>query len=240
MIVFHTKKEFAPPASIAASSSTASEAKQDRPREDHPSSRRKAATSLLAMFRRCALALLALTLSSAGARKYACARAETGREITVDCGSELVSDVEFASFGTPTGTCTAATGNADFRRDPKCHSAASISALEDKCLGQSTCMFVVSPELFGGSPTCTGVADSRRWLSVRIACGSVTKEVVITVPAQPPLAVGWLFIGFVFVVLSLYFGMGIAYKVRMPPPRPRVHHDRLQCAASSCARSRIF
>ena len=50
-----------------------------------------------------------------------------------------------------------------------CHSLRSEAVLEERGLGQTTCMFVVSDELFGDP--CTG---RPKWLAARLACGDHT------------------------------------------------------------------
>ena len=50
-----------------------------------------------------------------------------------------------------------------------CHSMRSEAVLEERCLGQTTCMFVVSDELFGDP--CKG---RPKWLAARLACGDHT------------------------------------------------------------------
>lgn len=78
------------------------------------------------------------------------------------------AQVAFASFGTPTGRCDDAMQEANFKSSA-CHSMRSEAVLEERCLGQTTCMFVVSDELFGDP--CKG---RPKWLAARLACGDHT------------------------------------------------------------------
>jgi hypothetical protein len=101
-------------------------------------------------------------------KRYSCAEAKDRDEIIFDCGGEFISQVAFASFGTPTGRCDDAMQEANFKSSA-CHSMRSEAVLEERCLGQTTCMFVVSDELFGDP--CKG---RPKWLAARLACGDHT------------------------------------------------------------------
>lgn len=156
--------------------------------------------------------LLALLLSSARAsgdgREHTCARQDVGQEAIFECGGSLITAVEFASFGTPRGSCNADSGVVAGAGNGNCHAANTVAAVEDRCLGQSTCMFTVTSELFG-SYHCTQGDGSRRWLMAQLKCGDDVQ------PVQPRGAgFGWQFIMLVFLVFGLYLGLGIAYKVK--------------------------
>ena len=152
-----------------------------------------------------------LVSSISAANQLSCATANEGFEIIFDCGGELISAVRFASYGTPRGSCDAGTGMDSFQVVPECHAASSVASVEDKCLGQSTCMFIVGAEQFGGAPKCKAAQTSKRWLSATLACGDGRsgKEV-----ESAGLGAGWQFIFFVFFSFALYFALGVAYKVK--------------------------
>jgi hypothetical protein len=152
-----------------------------------------------------------LVSSVSAAAHLSCATANEGFEIVFDCGGELISAVPFASFGTPRGSCDAGTGEANFQVVAECHAAISMASVEDKCLGQSTCMFIVGADQFGGAPKCKAAQTSKRWLSATLACGDVRsgKELDGT-----GWGAGGQFIFFVFFSFALYFALGIAYKVK--------------------------
>ena len=83
--------------------------------------------------------------------------------LRLDSHTLAVSAVDFGSFGRPTGTCDE---GSRLEIDRSCHARDSIASLEDRCLGQSTCLFTVRSEvglllaalplepLIGGATTC--------------------------------------------------------------------------------------
>ncbi|KAK7307507.1 hypothetical protein VNO77_40637 [Canavalia gladiata] len=73
---------------------------------------------------------------------------------------QAISSIKFASFGTPLGTC----GNYE---QGVCHSPASYSILEKKCIGKPRCTITVSNSNFGQDP-CPNVLKR---LSVEAVCG---------------------------------------------------------------------
>ncbi|KAJ3702733.1 hypothetical protein LUZ61_006438 [Rhynchospora tenuis] len=56
-----------------------------------------------------------------------------------------ISEIKFASFGTPLGTC------GSFQKGT-CHSPSSNTILEKKCVGRERCTVTISPNNFGGDP----------------------------------------------------------------------------------------
>ncbi|KAK9113047.1 hypothetical protein Scep_020566 [Stephania cephalantha] len=58
---------------------------------------------------------------------------------------QLITNIKFASFGTPYGTC------GSFQQGP-CHSPSSYATLEKRCIGQQRCMVTISASTFGGDP----------------------------------------------------------------------------------------
>ena len=105
-------------------------------------------------------------------KRYSCATARADDEIVFDCGGEFISSVNFASYGAPSGRC-AGTDGSTLRR-AGCHAARSQAVLEERCLGQTTCMFVVSDELFGKDP-CPGRAKQ---LAALHAASEMSEETV--------------------------------------------------------------
>jgi len=152
--------------------------------------------------------LLAAACGGAAASSHptSCAVANEGEEIVFDCGGDLISAVEFGSYGRPRGTC----GDSSFERDDGCHAAQTVSSLEDRCLGQATCLFTVTASTFGGAPHCSG-GNSKRWLAAVLQCGD--SSTVAPTVAPTGLGIGWQFNMFVFVVVVLYCGLGVAYNI---------------------------
>jgi hypothetical protein len=95
-----------------------------------------------------------------------------------------------------------------------CHSMRSEAVLEERCLGQTTCMFVVSDELFGDP--CKG---RPKWLAARLACGDHTALDFAAREAaararRTGMGGGWKFVVLVSAVFVAYCALGVAYKVR--------------------------
>ena len=76
----------------------------------------------------------------------------------LSCGSSTISAVDFASWGTPTGTCGAYSVNA------ACHAANSTAIVSAACLGRSQC--TLTPSAFGPSPCGGGTVR----LAVQLQC----------------------------------------------------------------------
>ena len=146
---------------------------------------------------------------------YTCAEAKDGKEVIFDCGGEVIHSVMFASYGKPGGHCDSSGVTGQFLANPACHSPRSTDALEERCLGGSTCMFVVSAEMFG--EPCAG---QEKWFSATLECGDHAAAAVLAAEearrtaGQQHLSTGWKFVIFVFALFGLYFTLGIAYSVR--------------------------
>jgi len=143
-----------------------------------------------------------------------CVTAKEGDEIVVDCGGQFISQIKFASYGMPQGKCVAGQEDQSFTIKSSCHSSRSEAVVEERCLGQTTCMFTVTADLFGGDP-CPSVEDTKRVAAV-LGCGdSLTSDTTDTVPepVRPP-HYGWKFIFFVFFVFGLYITLGVVYNIK--------------------------
>jgi len=140
-------------------------------------------------------------------KKTACSEANEGDEVVFDCGGEFISTIKFASYGQPSGACDS------FTSKSSCHSKRTEAVIEDRCLGQTTCMFTVSSDLFGGDP-CPSSSSTKKLAAVLLCGSSLTAEE----PAAAPVAVrsrrGWKFIFLVFMLFGIYLTAGIAYNVR--------------------------
>jgi hypothetical protein len=158
-----------------------------------------------------AAAALSATSAAMGTQKpTACAVSNENEEVVFDCGGELISDVQFASFGTPHGTCA----NKDaMYRDDDCHFVGTMAALEDRCLGQATCIFSVLASTFGTAPACSGSASGARWLAAVVVCGNTPTE---RGEAAAPSGIGliWKLNLLILLAFACYFGLGFLYKSR--------------------------
>ncbi|KAH7657472.1 Beta-galactosidase protein [Dioscorea alata] len=72
---------------------------------------------------------------------------------------QKMSQIKFASFGTPQGVCGSYSEGA-------CHAHESYDAFEKNCIGQQYCAVAVAPQIFGGDP-CPGTMKK---LSVEAIC----------------------------------------------------------------------
>eukprot|EP00475_Leptophrys_vorax_P014519 TRINITY_DN20832_c0_g1_i2.p1 TRINITY_DN20832_c0_g1~~TRINITY_DN20832_c0_g1_i2.p1 ORF type:complete len:770 (+),score=190.41 TRINITY_DN20832_c0_g1_i2:43-2352(+) len=75
---------------------------------------------------------------------------QVGVELMCPSPSQVISAIDFASYGTPTGGC------GDFVMSGACHSANSTSLVEDTCLNRNRC--VVFMDKFGDP--CPGVSKN--------------------------------------------------------------------------------
>jgi hypothetical protein len=75
-----------------------------------------------------------------------------GKVLSVTCpSSQVISSVQFASFGTPKGSCgSLAKGS--------CDASSSLSVFESNCMGKNRCSFNVSDKIFGDP--CVGIGKS--------------------------------------------------------------------------------
>ncbi len=86
-----------------------------------------------------------------------------GEGLKLSCGEDggVISEVLFASFGNPTGTC-------GWYRRGSCHAENSAEEVKKLCLGKSSCEVPTSSDFWGRG--CSAVPN--RWLSVAVQCQS--------------------------------------------------------------------
>ncbi|MCH9755811.1 MAG: hypothetical protein K0U37_01295 [Gammaproteobacteria bacterium] len=88
-----------------------------------------------------------------------CDTANEGGQVSITCPNPTtVQSIEFASYGTPTGSC----GNFALGA---CHAATSVAVVEAACLGQTSCTVNASNGLFGDP--CSGTPKR---LYVEVTC----------------------------------------------------------------------
>lgn len=105
--------------------------------------------------------------------------------ISLSCGansdrnapSGVISAILFASYGTPSGTCTGAPGsgsnNNSFAVNASCHAPTSVSVVTQACMGRANCTIDVSTATFGGVDPCDKVV---KHLSVAVACNGTVPD----------------------------------------------------------------
>ena len=84
---------------------------------------------------------------------------------TCPSGQKIVS-VDFASYGTSTGTC----GN---YKTSSCHASSSKSIVENACLGKNSCKVATLHTIFGDP--CPGVGKN---LKYQVTCATGMYEIV--------------------------------------------------------------
>ena len=98
-----------------------------------------------------------------------------GHTIELRCpGGSNISAIEFAAFGTPTGSC-----DTKFTQGV-CNSKTASSVVAHLCLGQESCRIEPTSQQFGGDP-CTG---TKKHLAVRVKCDSRPPS---PPPSPPPV-----------------------------------------------------
>jgi hypothetical protein len=92
----------------------------------------------------------------------------------LDCGSGYITEILFASFGTPNGEC------GGFGVNNSCHASTSIPIVESMCLGQSSCTIVPTDSVF--TDPCYGTLKR---LYVQAQCSNdETYSLTATIPAN--------------------------------------------------------
>ena len=123
--------------------------------------------------------------------KQGCAVVDVGGTATLSCpGTELVTDISFASYGVIGGSCPAAlTHNPLCDADnPKGWGANAAFVVDALCRGKPKCNVPVSAGLFGSEFPCTG--GGKKALGVMWACAAA--------PASPadPVPTLWQGVGY--------------------------------------------
>uniref|UniRef100_A0A6P3ZWY6 Beta-galactosidase n=1 Tax=Ziziphus jujuba TaxID=326968 RepID=A0A6P3ZWY6_ZIZJJ len=96
--------------------------------------------------------------------------------VNLQCGpGQSISAIEFASFGTPSGTC------GSFHIGT-CHAPNSRSIIEKKCVGQKSCSVTISNSIFGADP-CPNVLKR---LTVEAVCSKAVKGTGPTILDEDP------------------------------------------------------
>jgi len=104
-----------------------------------------------------------------------CSKASEGMLFTLSCGLNggVISSIEFASYGLPTGGCGA------YGYNPSCQATNTSSVVSSQCVGQKSCELVVSNAMFGDP-----CKNKKKWLSVQAVCSSsstLTAEVEVPI-----------------------------------------------------------
>ena len=112
------------------------------------------------------LASSSWSVSGAAPGYTECASVAENSDAVLTCDGGVFTDVAFASYGTPSGSCAKG-----FTEDPTCNAATSVSVVKAACVGKSSCTITASNDKFGGDP-CVNVPKQ---LSVALT-GSCTNK----------------------------------------------------------------
>jgi len=109
-----------------------------------------------------------------------CGFASENSILNLHCIGGTITSIDFASFGTPTGSC----GNYSIG---SCNSPNSMSAVSSLCLNQASCSIPANNANFGGDP-CYGTAKS---LAVQVSgCPIPIVTLSVTIPVGSDAVVG--------------------------------------------------
>ena len=86
----------------------------------------------------------------------------------------VIKSVDFASFGTPTGSCAAG-----FAANSSCSAPDSTAVVERECLNKASCSVDATNHNFFGNNTNNTCFSPGRTLAVKVTCGG-------GVPTPPP------------------------------------------------------
>ncbi len=113
--------------------------------------------------------VLVSPVSSAGL----CDTASEGNSLTLNCPSgQVITEVNFASYGTPGGSCGSFTTGS-------CNASNSLSVVSDACEGKNSCTVYAGNDNFGDP--CYGTVKK---LAAQVVCGVATHPT--PTPSPPP------------------------------------------------------
>ena len=114
-------------------------------------------------------------LSFVSSQSQFCFSSHEGGTVSVACSSGLIiAAVNFASYGTPTGTCGA-------YNTSSCHAPSSYSVVANVCIDQPTCSIDAKNKVFGDP--CDG--DFKR-LYVQVTCSDPSSSPTTVTPSATP------------------------------------------------------
>ena len=99
-----------------------------------------------------------------------CTISEEGQTAVLNCKNGEITKIEFASYGTPEGSC-----ENDFTKS-SCHSENSVSKVEEPCLGKSSCEVPANNDVFGDP--CPNV---KKHLYIKYLCEGEVEDETVTI-----------------------------------------------------------
>ena len=113
-------------------------------------------------------------LSVVSSQSQSCFSSHEGGTVSVACSSGLIiTAVNFASYGTPTGTCGA-------YNTSSCHAPSSYSVVANACINQPSCSVDANSKVFGDPCDKTP-----KGLYVEVTCGELKPSIVPTYLNSP-------------------------------------------------------
>lgn len=117
-----------------------------------------------------------------------CAKVDEGGTAHLGCTdpTDRMAAVEFASYGTPSGTCGVGGGAPTFARDASCGLHSTAAKVAAVCVGKPSCEVDASNDFFGTDP-CVGKVKS---LAVKVRCAQKAGAAYTLRVSIPPGAAG--------------------------------------------------
>ena len=116
-----------------------------------------------------------------GATGGLCGIAAEKQDVHLSCaaaGGGTIKAISFASFGTPTGSCSAG-----FKSDPACDLKTAKAKIEKECVGKSSCSIPATTQFFGSDPCF----DTKKNLAIAATgCNGGAKPAVFTYDVTIP------------------------------------------------------
>ena len=115
-----------------------------------------------------------------------CVSAAEHEIVTLQCPAwanpkiNTITNVTFASFGTPSGACHTDGEPPSFAINTSCHASNSLAVFEKMCVGKKKCTFTVDGKLFEGCDKCLPDGDP---------CHNVVKRLDLAISCEPKGAV---------------------------------------------------
>jgi hypothetical protein len=113
-------------------------------------------------------------LSFVSSQSQSCFSSHEGGTVSVTCSSGLIiTAVDFASYGTPSGTCGA-------YNTSSCHAPSSYSIVANACVNQSSCSIDANSKVFGDP-----CEETLKGLYVEVTCGELKPSIAPTYLNSP-------------------------------------------------------
>lgn len=120
-----------------------------------------------------------------------CGRAVEHSVLELGCpAGGAIASVIFASYGTPTGSCTCephGTCKSTYVVSPQCNAADSVAVVTSQCVGKQSCSVTTTTQTFGGRDPCR---DAHKWLAAEVRCSPPAPATKAPSPMEWPTISG--------------------------------------------------